>query len=238
MAEAAPTRSISTVLLDAGGVILDETEYEAVMARLVVKALAPYVPGYSVEDYEADVRQAIACFCPSVTMYVVWKHLRPDAELCGEVRAAIRAEYAEHEPLLRLMAGIGHEIRQLSRSFRVATAGQYGRSVLDLLDRHGLLDCFANHLTQDDFDITKPDPRYLERIAAAVGAHPRECVMVGDRIDKDVIPAKHLGMKTIRIRVGLHVDQEPRTPWEVPDAELDGVRGLAQAVRRLAGRLV
>ena len=133
------------------------------------------------------------------------------------------------------MPGIGDELRALSAGFRLVIAGQYGRELLDLLDGHGLLECFASRLTQDDFEITKPDPRYLERIACAVGVEPNGCLMVGDRIDNDVVPAKHLGMKTIRIRVGLHRHQEARTPDELPDAELESVRGLAEAVTAAAG---
>ncbi len=83
-------------------------------------------------------------------------------------------------------------------------------------------------------DVTKPDPRYFERIAPACGVDPRQCIMVGDRIDNDVVPAKQVGIRTILIRVGLHKDQRPRLPSEVPDAELGGIRGLAAAVARVA----
>ena len=65
-------------------------------------------------------------------------------------------------------------------------------------------------------------------------ADPAACIMAGDRIDKDVIPAKQLGMKTIRVRVGLHKGQQPRTPDEIPDAELAGVAGPAAAARHIA----
>ena len=58
--------------------------------------------------------------------------------------------------------------------------------------------------------------------------------MVGDRIDKDIIPAKQVGMKTILIRVGLHKNQRPRIPDELPDLELPNIVGLASAVDRLA----
>jgi ribonucleotide monophosphatase NagD (HAD superfamily) len=54
--------------------------------------------------------------------------------------------------------------------------------------------------------------------------------MVGDRIDKDVIPAKQVGMRTIVVRVGLHRHQQPRIPFEIPDRELNSVVGLAEAV--------
>ena len=124
----------------------------------------------------------------------------------------------------------------LSRRFQLGIAGQYGREILDLLEEQSVLDCFAYRLTQDDFSITKPDPRYYEQIAKACGVHPQQCIMVGDRIDKDVVPAKQLGMKTILVRTGLHRNQQPRIPFEVPDAELEGVLGLAAAVREVAER--
>jgi ribonucleotide monophosphatase NagD (HAD superfamily) len=45
--------------------------------------------------------------------------------------------------------------------------------------------------------------------------------MIGDRIDKDIIPAKAIGMKTIRIRTGIHKNQEPRIPEEIPDITIE-----------------
>ena len=54
--------------------------------------------------------------------------------------------------------------------------------------------------------------------------------MVGDRIDKDITPANVLGMKTIRIKTGLHKNQEPRIPLEVPGltiASLNEITDLA-----------
>jgi len=225
---------ITTILLDAGGVILDESEAERVWGGATIRLLGAVVPGYDRAAYETDVAEAVAAFSPSVRDYVLWKHTRPDRTQYGKLCSAHVDEIRRRRPPLKLMAGIGDELRALSADFRLVIAGQYGRELLDLLDRHALLDCFASRLTQDDFEITKPDPRYLEAIARAVGVEPNECIMVGDRIDKDVVPAKQLGMKTIRIRVGLHKHQEARTPDELPDAELDGVRGLAAAVSAVA----
>jgi hypothetical protein len=41
-------------------------------------------------------------------------------------------------------------------------------------------------------------------------------------------------MKTILVRVGLHKNQMPRIPFEVPDAELNGVSGLAETILKVA----
>jgi FMN phosphatase YigB (HAD superfamily) len=116
----------------------------------------------------------------------------------------------------------------------MAIAGQYGDEVLQLLEEHSLLNYFEHHFTQDDFAITKPDPRYFEQIAHQAGARPDECLMVGDRIDKDIIPAKQLGMKTIRVRWGLHSIQEPRVPSEIPDMEIARIELLSEAIDTIA----
>jgi FMN phosphatase YigB (HAD superfamily) len=228
--------AISTVLLDAGGVILDETKHERTRAQLAVELLTPFVAGYSIEDYRADVEQGVTCFCPHVYRYVFWKHLAPDRGRFDGVWQQYVDRCRQSLPPLCLSDGIGPELHALSKNFNLAIAGQYGRTLLDLLDEHGLLKCFAFRFTQDDFAVTKPDPRHYEQIAQACGVDPIECIMVGDRIDKDVVPARQVGMRTIRLRLGLHKRQEPRTPDEIPDAELAGVKGLAETAITLAAR--
>jgi len=225
---------VTTVLLDAGGVILDETEHEAGIAAAIVAGLRPIVPGYDLDAYRRDTDEAVRCFVPRVYPYVVFKHLGRDAARSERVFAECMAAWRADRPPLRLTAGIEDELRRLASRFRVGLAGQYGAEILDLLAEHDLLDTLSWRFTQDDFDITKPDPRFYERIAAAAGVSPSECVMVGDRIDKDVIPARMVGMKTVRVRLGLHREQEARLPEEQPDTELTTVSGLAKAVERLA----
>jgi len=219
--------SLTTVLLDAGGVLLDEAEMEASRAAATARFLTRHGHDYTPDDYWADIEEAVHAFDPETYRYVFRKHG------CEKLYAAFEGEWRPGRPPLRLMEGIADELRALACRFRLGIAGQYGAVLLDVLEDHGLLGCFAWRFTQDDFTITKPDPRYLQQIADACGVDARECIVVGDRIDKDVIPAKQLGMRTIRIRVGLHRNQRPRSPAEVPDVELSGVTGLADAVMRL-----
>ena len=213
--------TMTTVLLDAGGVLLDEAEMEASRAAATEHFLTRHGHDYTRDRYWADVEEAVHAFVADTYRYVFRK------QGCEAAYAAFLEEWRPSRPPLRLMAGIGDELHALARRFRLGIAGQYGAELLDLLEDHGLLDCFAWRFTQDDFTLTKPDPRYLRQIADACGVDACECIMVGDRIDKDVIPAKQLGMRTIRIRVGLHRNQRPRAPSEAPDVELESVVGLA-----------
>jgi putative hydrolase of the HAD superfamily len=225
---------ITTALLDAGGVILDESEHERVRIKIAVRLLGGVVPHYTEAMLRDDIDRAIEVFCPRILAYAFWKRVRPDLALFERLYGAFLAEWSERRPGLVLMPGFKKEVGEISRRLRVGIAGQYGRDLLDLLAREDILDHFTYRFTQDDFGITKPDPRYLEQIARACGVKPEECIMVGDRIDNDIIPAKQVGMKTVLVRWGLHRKQAPRIPGEVPDEVLTGITGLADAVARLA----
>jgi FMN phosphatase YigB (HAD superfamily) len=226
----------TTVLLDAGGVILDESDDEKARVETAVEVLRTVITGYSTEILYSDLHEAIEVFCPRILAYAFWKRLKPDRSLFEEIYKEFITEWRGRRPALKLMAGIKSEVEAIARHFEVGIAGQYGRDLLDLLEREALLDSFTHQFTQDDFEITKPDPRYLEQITHACGVKPKDCIMVGDRVDNDIIPAKHLGMKTILVRVGLHRNQQPRIPWEMPDAEMESIAGLAKAVKGVSTR--
>ena len=227
---------ITTVLLDAGGVILDESEHEEIRARHAVDILKAHIPDYSLDTYHSDIEEAVRSFCPRAYQYVFWKYAENDVSHFNHLFGAYSEKCKQTLPPLRLTRGFEAEIREISKTWAVGIAGQYGQEILELLETHALLDSFTYRLTQDDFPITKPDPRYYEQILEAFGVAAQECIMVGDRIDKDIIPAKQVGMKTILIRVGLHKNQQPRIPLEIPDIELYCISGLASAVLDLAGR--
>ena len=66
-----------------------------------------------------------------------------------------------------------------------------------------------------------------------MGVAPADCIMVGDRIDNDIAPAKALGMAAILLRSGRHRRQRPRSPAEEPDAVVTDVLELEVAIDAL-----
>ena len=225
---------IDTVLLDAGGVLLDESEFERVRGEVAVEVLARRVPGYDMERYWADVEAAVDCYAPSVYRYVVWKYSDHDLATYDTLWSLYKTVWKERDPGLTLMPGIGPVLADVAADFHVIIAGQYGRTLLDVLAVNDLLGYFSSRLTQADFSITKPDPRYYEQILSRTGRKAERTIMVGDRIDKDVVPAKAVGMRTVRVRTGIHAAQEARTPFELPDIEISTVSELPHAIRSLA----
>ncbi len=128
-----------TVLLDAGGVVLDETGHEAAMAAAVVDGLRPIVPGYDLDAYHRDTAEAVLCFVPRVYSYVVFKHLRADPERARRVFAGCVEAQRAARPPLKLMAGIEVELRRLASAEggQLLSGKQRGRARGS--DRAGLL---------------------------------------------------------------------------------------------------
>ena len=62
---------------------------------------------------------------------------------------------------------------------------------------------------------------------------PAECILVGDRLDKDIAPAKARGMATIQFRSGRYRRQRPRHEAETPDAVVTDVGELEAALRAM-----
>ncbi len=60
-----------------------------------------------------------------------------------------------------------------------------------------------------------------------------ECIVVGDRIDADIAPAKAAGMATIQFRSGRWRRQRPRSEAETPDAVVTDVAELEVAILEL-----
>ncbi|HSJ44757.1 MAG TPA: HAD family hydrolase [Euzebyales bacterium] len=56
--------------------------------------------------------------------------------------------------------------------------------------------------TSDDLGVDKPAPGYFARVCALAGAPPERVLHVGDRVDNDVVPARHAGLRTAWLRRG------------------------------------
>jgi HAD superfamily hydrolase (TIGR01549 family) len=221
---------MNTILLDAGGVILDEVEYEQKGAEVISKILQKYVLDYSEKQYWIDTEESALSLCPHTRKYIFWKYAKNDFALYKNIIDEYIKAWKTTSIKMKLMDGIDVEIKKLHKLFRIILAGQYGKEVFDVLNNYQLKECFGSLLSQDDFAITKPDTRYYEQICIRAGVDPNQCIMVGDRIDKDVIPAKAIGMKTVFIRSGIYKNQKGRIPEEYPDLIFESVNGMAEKI--------
>jgi putative hydrolase of the HAD superfamily len=65
------------------------------------------------------------------------------------------------------------------------------------LEQVGILDFFAVRLYSYEFDFRKPNPQMFKAAAEKIGEATQNILFIGDRIDKDIKPAKKLGMQAV-----------------------------------------
>ncbi len=74
--------------------------------------------------------------------------------------------------------------------------------------------------------VAKPEPRIFEIALERTGCKVEEAVMVGDRLDNDIVPANRIGMYTIWIKQGNWKDASPKEKLEFPDMTVDNLTEL------------
>jgi 8-oxo-dGTP diphosphatase/putative hydrolase of the HAD superfamily len=207
---------IKNMFLDAGGVILNENEFENNSAKIISEIINRYNENYSIKNYWEDIEESIYRFVPKVYDYVLYKNIE-NMEKFTKAKMEYKGKIKDTSINFELMDGIIDFLTKYSKYYKIGILGQYGKDFRKFLENKDVIKYFTYTETQDDYNITKPDPRYYEEILKKCNCRAEESIMVGDRIDKDIIPAKMVGMKTIRIRAGIYKNQEARTPEEIAE---------------------
>ena len=94
------------------------------------------------------------------------------------------------------------------------------------LARYGLLPYVDLVIASAEEGVSKPDPAIFELALQKSGCSPGQSMMIGDRIDNDIIPAKRLGMHTIWIRQGFGSYWNITDETENPDQTVSSLTGL------------
>jgi len=105
-----------------------------------------------------------------------------------------------------------------------------GATLRKILERFGLLRCFAHTVFSDEIGIRKPDPAIFLGALRAIGGDPSTAIHVGDDGLLDVGGARAAGMRVIQItNVPLKALGGRR-----PDAAIPSLSALPDAVAKLA----
>ena len=95
------------------------------------------------------------------------------------------------------------------------------------LEGYGLAHYFDVCLSSGDVGVSKPDPAIFHMALEQAGCSAEDAVMIGDRLDNDIRPAKALGFRAVRILQGPGRFQQPRDDAELPDATVADLVELA-----------
>lgn len=95
---------------------------------------------------------------------------------------------------------------------------------------------FADIVTPRDVGVMKPSPKFYRRILDHHGIAPENAAMVGDSWDRDLEPAKELGMTTVLVDADTSSEPlEPESNGEPePDYVIDSILELEEVLEELS----
>jgi phosphoglycolate phosphatase-like HAD superfamily hydrolase len=198
------------VLFDIGGAVDLEFAWEIAVDGAIASACG--MEGIRVDPamVEQASEQAVAAFAPDVTGYMIDRLCGGEPTTVTRVRRRVEAMVGNLDSF-QLRPEIEGLLQRLKeRGLRLGAVG----ARWERLDRARIA-----HIFERDLDVSS-----------------EACIFVGDRLDKDIAPAKVRGMATIQFRSGRYRRQRPRSDAETPDAVVTDVRELEAAILELLER--
>ena len=89
----------------------------------------------------------------------------------------------------------------LKKQYRLAVITNNNHTQCErILKAVGIYSMFDRLFTYNTFKLLKPDPEFFKKASAAMNIGVENCVMVGDRYNVDLDPAKTLGMAVYEVK--------------------------------------
>ncbi|MCU0607721.1 MAG: HAD family hydrolase [Candidatus Edwardsbacteria bacterium] len=120
---------------------------------------------------------------------------------CPSVPAEVKQKAYEYHHLYPganvPLPGVHQVLGELGGSYHLGVIANQPPLVRGELAAHGLAGFFDLLVISDEVGLHKPDVRIFAHALSLAQADPARCLMVGDRVDNDVRPARSLGMRTV-----------------------------------------
>lgn len=102
---------------------------------------------------------------------------------------------------------------ELKEHYRMVLVSNFYGNIATVLKEFGLDGIFEDIIESAVVGVRKPDPKIFTLGVEVLNLSPREVVVVGDSMDKDIIPARQAGCRTIWFKgegwTDDYVDDEP-----------------------------
>ena len=113
-----------------------------------------------------------------------------------------------------------------SKGYKIGVIANQSAGTAKRLEEWELLKYIDVVAASAELGVAKPDRAIFDKALEMAKCTVRDAVMIGDRLDNDISPAKKLGMKAIWIRQGFAIYQNPQNAGEQPDFTVDSLSDL------------
>jgi putative hydrolase of the HAD superfamily len=221
------------ILFDLGGPIDLEFAWEIAVDGAIASACG--MEGIRVDQtmIEAASEAAVEAFAPDAYAFMV-EHLCGGGLATAARVASRRQAMVGGLDVFQMRPDMPALLDRLaSRGLKLGIVANQPARMAERLAREGIVHLFTHLGPAGLTGFRKPDPRAFTFACEALNVTVAETIVVGDRIDVDIAPAKALGMAAIQFRSGRHRKQRPRSDAETPDAVVTDVLELGAAIDAL-----
>ena len=248
-------KPISWVLFDVGNVLVCDDPSMAMLYRMIHDAVREVRPETTFHEILAERERLIreerqgrpwSALAKRRLGNNGWRRIKRDFLTILE---------SEYEKYNIPVPGADSVLASVSERYRLAVAANQTRACRLALERLDWMRYFSEFWISEEVGASKPSQVFFTGLLGRIQCPPEECVMIGDRIDADITPAKALGMHAIlvksrfdelerpvfderdqlyyenlgRVRVG---DSDPAESDRVPDVVLGSLSDLPDFLTR------
>ena len=221
------------VLFDIGGPLDLEFAWEIAVDSAIASACG--LEGIRVDQamIEAASEAAVAAFAPDAYAHMIETLCGGDPATVERVQRRMHAMVGNLD-VFQLRPDIDGLLRRLrERGLSLGIVANQPAAARERLDARRHRRSLRSSWAERARPASASPIRALSGGRRGAGRPAGRCIMVGDRIDNDIAPAKALGMAAILLRGGRHRRQRPRNDAETPDAVVTDVPELEEAILRL-----
>ncbi len=209
------------IFFDLGQTIIDEWEYIKYFDYLLLKTLNGYGAKIDERNYitlknDIILNRKIGASGLLSIVCIMAKLILPkgyDKVIFDKIKMDLMDNKIK---LIKLFDEVQYILPLLSKDYRLGIISNNSSGSIGLLSKANLLHYFSTICLSQDIGFKKPDYRIFNK-AIDVSSIPYEnCIMVGDRLDIDILPANELGLKTIRTLNSAYKIQKPINKKEEP----------------------
>lgn len=131
-----------------------------------------------------------------------------------------------HNELERLYPDTEKVLKELSKKYRIGIIANQSLGSKERLNTWGIGQYIDLVVASAEVGILKPDLNIFKLALQEAGCVPDEAIMIGDRLDNDIIPAKTIGMHTVWIKQGFAAYQSIANNNEAPDFVINSLPEL------------
>ena len=210
-------KDIKWIFFDVGSTLIDETNAYEKRFREIAEMAG--------RSYENIIQEALMFY---------QQNKKGDLEIVRKYGLTMPIWHTEDE---RLYEGVPQFLEKLSRNFKIGIIANQSLGTEKRLQNHGILQYIDLVVASAEEGVAKPDLGIFEIALERSGCWPENAVMVGDRIDNDIVPAKKMGMHTIWVKQGYGKYWVIQQEGEVPEVQVDSIVSLGRNLEKYCGGL-